>query len=324
MKVALSVIIVNWNTRDLLRACLRSLFEYPPDDPFEVWVVDNASNDGSVRMVQEQFPQVHLIANTENLGYGRANNLALRQAKGEFALILNSDIEATPNALQNLLEFMRQHPEAQAAGGQLILPNGMIQPSCSERLTLWAVFCEQSMLAKAFPRSRWFGGYTLTWWSYDSVREVEQVVGACLILRRQQDGSFPLFDERYFMYAEDTELCYRIRQAGGRIFYVPSSRFKHRLGASSEREDIRTEMVKAYNRSRLLFFQEAYGAWSVPIYRLLIATGALLRMILWFGAGLLGKTSRQHALNHVLMFWEVFKDAWRPYPTPPNVGAPPG
>ncbi|GIV15967.1 MAG: glycosyl transferase [Armatimonadota bacterium] len=311
MSIALSLIIVNWNTREHLRACLRSIFAYPPDEPFEVWVVDNASSDGSVQMVREQFPQVYLIANERNVGYGRANNQALRQAQGEFALILNSDIEATPNALQALIDFMRQHPDAHAAGGQLILPDGSIQPSCSERLTLWAVFCEQSLLAKAFPRSRLFGGYTLTWWGYDSVREVEQVVGACLILRRQPDGYFPLFDERYFMYAEDTELCHRIRQSGGRIYYVPHARFKHHLGASSEQETVRTEMVKAYNRSRLLFFHEVHGAWSVPVYRLLIAMGALLRMTLWTGAWLLGKPSRAHAARHAAMFWEVFKDAWR-------------
>ncbi|MGC8785323.1 MAG: glycosyltransferase family 2 protein [Armatimonadota bacterium] len=311
MKIALSIIIVNWNTREHLRACLRSIFAYPPDERFEVWVVDNASSDDSVQMVREQFPQVNLIANEQNMGYGRANNLALRQAQGEFALILNSDIEVTPHALQALIDFMRQHPDAHAAGGQLLLPDGGIQPSCSGRLTLWAVFCEQSLLAKAFPRSRLFGGYTLTWWGYDSVREVEQVVGACLMLRRQPDDSFPLFDERYFMYAEDTELCHRIRQGGGRIYYVPHARFKHHLGASSEQESIRTEMVKAYNRSRILFFREVYGAWSVPVYRLLIAMGALLRLALWTGAWLLGKPDRRHAARHVAMFWEVFKDAWK-------------
>lgn len=309
MKITLSIIIVNWNTREHLRACLRSIFTHPPDEPFEVWVVDNASTDGSVQMVREEFPEVRLIANERNLGYGRANNLALRRAEGEFALILNSDIEVTSSALQTLVDFMRQHPEAHAAGGQLILPDGNIQPSCSERLTLWAVFCEQSLLAKAFPRSRLFGGYTLTWWNYDSVREVEQVVGACLMLRRQPDGSFPLFDKRYFMYAEDTELCHRVRQAGGHIYYVPHARFKHHLGASSEQESIRTEMIKAYNRSRILFFREVYGAWSVPIYRLLIAMGALLRMFLWLGAWLRGKPNRTRAAQHVAMFWEVFRDA---------------
>lgn len=311
MSVTLSIVIVNWNTREHLRACLSSLFAYPPDEPFEVWVVDNASSDGSAEMVRADSPQARLIANAENIGYGRANNQALRQAEGEFALVLNSDIEVTEGALQALIDFMRQHPEAQAAGGQLVLPDGRIQSSCSERLTLWAVFCEQTLLAKAFPRSRLFGSYNLTWWSYDSVREVEQVVGACLMLRRQPDGSLLLFDERYFMYAEDTELCHRIRQAGGRIYYVPYAKFKHHLGASSEQEAVRTEMVKAYNRSRILFFREAYGVWSVLVYRLLIAMGALLRLCLWSGAWLLGRPNRVKATAHVAMFWEVLKDALR-------------
>jgi len=312
MNPVLSIIIVNWNTREHLRACLRSIFTHPPDEPFEVWVVDNGSADGSAQMVREQLPQVHLIANSENLGYGRANNQALRQAAGQFVLIVNSDIEATPGALQGMLDFMRTHPEASAAGGQLILPSGAIQPSCSERLTLWAVFCEQTLLAKAFPRTRLFGGYTLTWWSYDDVREVEQVVGACLLLRRQPDGSFPLFDERYFMYAEDTELCHRIRKAGGRIFYLPQAKFRHHLGASSEQEPVRAEMVKAYNRSRILFFREVYGAWSVPLYRVLIGLGALLRLLMWCGAWLAGRPSRSRAASQMTMFWEVLKDAVRP------------
>ncbi len=312
MNPALSIIIVNWNTREYLRACLRSLFTHPPQEPFEVWVVDNASSDGSVEMVRAEFPQVRLIANTQNLGYGRANNQALRLARGEFALILNSDTEALPHSLQALLDFMRGHPDASAAGGQLILPDGSIQPSCSERLTLWAVFCEQTLLAKLFPRSRWFGWYNLTWWSYDSVREIEQVVGACLLLRRQPDGSFPLFDDRYFMYAEDTELCHRIRTAGGRIYYLPEAKFRHYLGASSEQASIRAEMVKAYNRSRLLFFREVYGGWRVAVYRLLIAFGALLRLLLWCGAWLVGKPNRTSAAHHVRIFWEVLRDAVRP------------
>lgn len=309
MKLALSIIIVNWNTREHLRACLRSIFAHPPSEPFEVWVVDNASSDGSADMVRTEFPQAHLIANEQNRGYGRANNQALQRAEGEFALVLNSDIEVMPGALQALIDFVREHPEAQAVGGQLILPDGQIQPSCSERLTLWAVFCEQMLLAKALPRSRLFGGYNLTWWCYDSVREVEQVVGACLLLRRQSDGSFPLFDERYFMYAEDTELCHRIRKAGGRIFYLPEAKFKHYLGASSAQESVRAEMVQAYNRSRTLFFREAYGAWSVPIYRMTIAAGALLRLMLWCGAWLAGKPSRPYAARHVAMFWTVLVSA---------------
>lgn len=311
MNFSLSIIIVNWNTCEHLRACLRSISAHLPDEPVEVWVVDNASSDGSAHMVIHEFPEVRLIANTRNLGYGRANNQALRQAAGQFALVLNSDIEVLPGSLQTLIDFMRAHPEAHAAGGQLILPTGKVQPSCSQKLTLWAVFCEQTLLAKLFPRTRLFGGYNLTWWSYDSIREVEQVVGACLMLRRQSDGSFPLFDERYFMYAEDTELCYRIRRAGGRIYYVPEARFKHHLGASSEQETIRAEMVKAYNHSRILYFREAYGAWSVPIYRALIFIGAALRMALWLGAWCIGKPSRRTAGQHVSMFWEVLKNTFR-------------
>ena len=297
----LSVIIVSYNTRELLRECLVSL--HCQRIRCEVIVVDNASSDGSAEMVHCEFPEVHLIANAENRGFGAACNQGMRVAQGRYLLILNADVRATPGALERLVEFMDTHPEAAACGGQLRYPDGRIQPSCAGELTLWAVFCEQTGLAKLFPRTRLFGGYWRTWWDFNSTIEVEQVMGACMLLRRLPDGSPPLFDEGYFLYCEDTDLCYRLRQAGGRIFYVHDAIFIHHLGASGE--PMRAQMIIYYNRGKERFFRKFHGRWASGVCWLLNRLGALLRWLMGLLLTLLtlGRVARYRRYAHT--FWHV-------------------
>ncbi len=296
----LSVIIVSYNTRELLRACLESLRAQSFPN-LEVIVVDNASQDGSAEMVAVEFPEVQLIANRKNLGFGAGCNQGLRIARGRYALLLNADIRTQPGALSRLVEFMESHPEAVACGGQLRYPDGRIQPSCATELTLWAVFCEQSGLAKLFPRTRLFGGYWRTWWHFNATIETEQVMGACLMVRRLQ-GEFPLFDEGYFLYCEDTDLCYRLRQTGGKIYYVHDAVFVHHLGASGESQ--RAEMVILYNRGKERFFCKFHGRWQARLCRLLNRAGALLR---W----LLGSVLTLATLGRVARFREYARTFWR-------------
>ncbi len=297
----LSVIIVNYNTRELLRECLTSLND--THIRLEVIVVDNGSSDGSAEMVQREFPHACLMANAENRGFGSACNQGFHRARGRYLLVLNADVRATPGALERLVEFMDTHPEAMACGGQLRYPDGRIQPSCAGELTLWAVFCEQMGLAKLFPRTRLFGGYWRTWWDFSATIEVEQVMGACMLLRRLPDGNPPLFDEGYFLYCEDTDLCYRLRQAGGRIFYVHDAGFIHHLGASGE--PMRARMVMYYNRGKERFFRKFYGRWASSICWLLNRLGALLR---WLGGLMLtvltlGRVARFR--RYASTFWQV-------------------
>ncbi len=303
-----SVIIVSYNTRELLRECLESL----SGEGAEIIVIDNASSDGSAPMVAECFPQVKLIANPENRGFGAACNQGLQVARGRYALILNADIRAEPGALRRLVEFMDAHPEAAACGGQLRYPDGRIQPSCARELSLWWVFCEQSLLAKLFPRTRLFGGYWRTYWDFSSTIETEQVMGACLMLRRRSTdrkvraAGFPLFDESYFLYCEDTDLCYRIRQAGGKIYYVHDAVFVHHLGASGEPQ--RAEMVIYYNRGKERYFRKFHGAWRAWVCRLLNKLGALLRMLIGVAGTLftLGRSGR--AKKYASTFWKVLRE----------------
>ena len=297
-----SIIIVSYNTRELLRECIESILCEQGDGlGVEVIVVDNASADGSAAMVAERFPQVRLIANPDNRGFGAACNQGLEVARGRYALILNADIRAQPGALQRLVEFMDAHPDAAICGGQLRYPDGRIQPSCARNLTLWWVFCEQSMLAKLFPRTRLFGGYWRTHWDFSATIETEQVMGACMMLRRP----FPRFDEDYFLYCEDTDLCYRVRQAGGRIYYVHDAVFVHHLGASGEPQ--RAQMVIYYNCGKERYFRKFHSAWQARVCRWLNKGGALLRVLLGLGGVVL--TLGRHAgfRRYAATFWQVWR-----------------
>ncbi len=304
----LSVIIVNYNTRDLLRECLLAL-RHCAGVSLEIIVVDNASADGSAEMVRTEFPEVVLIANAENRGFGAGCNQGLRVAQGRYALILNADARPQQHALARLVAFMDAHPEAAACGGQLRYPDGRIQPSCATDLTLWAVFCEQTMLEKLFPKTRLFGGYWRTWWDFSSTIETEQLMGACLMLRRQPDGTFPEFDEAYFLYCEDTDLCYRLRRAGGKLYYVHDAIFVHHLGASGEGQ--RAEMVIYYNRGKERFFRKFHGALPAALCFLLNQFGALLRWLIGFSLTILtlGRVARYR--RYASIFWRVF---WRRMP----------
>ena len=297
-----SVIIVSYDTRELLRECIESILCGQGNGiTVEVIVVDNASADGSAPMVAERFPQARLIANPDNRGFGAACNQGMEVARGRYALILNADIRAQPGALQRLVGFMDAHPDAAICGGQLRYPDGRIQPSCARDLTLWWVFCEQSMLAKLFPRTRLFGGYWRTHWDFSATIETEQVMGACMMLRRP----FPRFDEDYFLYCEDTDLCYRVRQAGGKIYYVHDAVFVHHLGASGEPQ--RAQMVIYYNCGKERYFRKFHSAWQARVCRWLNKGGALLRMLLGLAGVVFTLGRRAGFRRYAATFWQVWR-----------------
>ncbi|HRE93270.1 MAG TPA: glycosyltransferase family 2 protein [Fimbriimonadaceae bacterium] len=290
-QVRLGVVIVSYNTKDHLRACLESLGEAD-----EIIVVDNASRDGSPEMVAADFPHIRLIANAKNRGFGAANNQGLDAMTSELALLLNSDAAATPGALGVLREVMSD-PSVVACGGQLQFPDGRVQASCCAPLTLWAVACEQFLFEKLFPRSRFFSPYWLTHRLLAQgpvPHEVAQVMGACLCLRRVER-----FDERFFLYCEDTELCHRL-QRHGRILYVPGAVFTHALGASSA--GTRWQAVARYNRGKELYFKLHHGPLSAFECWSLNREGALLRLLGYLGLCLVRP---RRAWPHVQMWAKV-------------------
>lgn len=267
-----SVIVVSYNTAGHLRSCLAALTA-AGSGAFEVIVVDNASHDGSPEMVAAEFPGVVLIRNTKNVGFGAANNQGLDAMAGDVALLLNSDARPEPGAVARLAETMVDKGVV-ACGGALRFPDGRPQGSACSRLTLWRVFCEQAALEKVFKGSRFFNGYWLNnWLPENRDSEVEQVMGACLMLRPVER-----FDERFFLYCEDTELCLRLRR-NGKILFVPSAVFVHELGASSAAS--RWQSIARYSAGKELYFAIHHGKLASAACWLINRMGALMRFAVY-------------------------------------------
>jgi GT2 family glycosyltransferase len=269
----LSIIIVNWNTRDLLRECLSSIYKHPPSAAFEVLVVDNASADGSVQMLEEGFPQVRLIENHENIGFARANNQAIQQSIGHYVLLLNPDTQVKPNTLVDLVEFLDENPQAGAAGPRLLNPDGNLQTSCYPAPTLSKELWRLFHLDKLYT----YGVYAMQAWDLDAPRSVDIVKGASLILRREALDQVGLLDEDYFIYTEEVDLCYRLKKSGWQLFWVPRSQVIHHEGQSTQLKS--REMFLQLYKSKLIFFRKNHGSLAAGIYKAILFTASLTRLV---------------------------------------------
>ena len=205
----ISVIIVNWNTRDFLKNCLISLFGRAISDniSFDIWVVDNASQDGSADMVKRFFPQVNLIANPINLGYAAANNQAIRRSTGRYVFLLNPDIIWQEGTLNDLVKFMDGFTQVAALGCKLLDPDGSLQYSCRSFPTPDCLVFEFLFLSRLFPKSKVFGKYRMSWWDYSQTKEVDQPMGSALMLRRRATNEVGLLDEDFPIFFNDVDLC---------------------------------------------------------------------------------------------------------------------
>lgn len=288
-----SVVIVSYNTRAQLRRCIDSV-----DAACEIVVVDNGSADGSIEMLRAD-PRVQLIENGENLGFGTANNKGIAVATRPLILLLNSDAWAMPGAISDLASVFEDE-QVIAAGGKLLNPDGSVQQSCANELTLWAVFCEQTFLEKMFRGSTLFSPYWMTFRLLrcgEQPREVAQVMGACLMFRPRQ-----VFDERFFLYCEDTELCHRLRRFG-KILYVPGASFTHELGTSSKA--FRWKAVAMYNCGKELYFSIHKGSLAHAVCLIFDRMGALFRCVIWFVILGASAGTNRNARYQVGEFWRV-------------------
>lgn len=237
----LVVIIANWNTRDLLLACLSSV-QAASGLSTKVVVVDNASTDGSAEAIVETFPDVEVISNRDNLGFSRANNLALvrYQDRSRYFLLLNPDTLVEPDTFKNVISFMDQHPEAGIAGCKVVTPQGTLDWACKRGfLTPALLFYKAVGLDKRYPKSRRFGGYHLTYLDENEIHEVDSVVGAFMMIRGECLQSVGLLDDSYFMYGEDIDFCFKTKQNGWKIFYVPTTKIIHYKGQSTQKRSYR-------------------------------------------------------------------------------------
>lgn len=261
-KLDLSIIIVNYNTRDLLRQCLASL-------PLgvEIIVVDNGSADGSAAMVRKKFPQVRLIANKKNLGYGQANNQGLKKARGKFILFLNSDTVVPKKVIPVLMKYLKTHPRVGVITPKLILRNGKIDPDCHRGFpTPWAAFCYFLGLESFFPGSKIFGQYHQTWKNLKAVHEIDACCGAFLLTRKKILDEIGGFDEKYFFYGEDLDLCYRIRQLAKEswsVVYYPKVEVIHYKGASSGLRPESADIARVDKQTRLKVFRSSGEAMEI-------------------------------------------------------------
>ena len=284
----LSILIVSYNTRELTRACLRSLYAETRDLDFEVLVVDNASADGSARMLAEEFPSVRLFALDVNEGFARAVNRAAAEASGDYLLLLNPDTVVHGGALQELWRFAREHPQHGIYGGRTLAPDGRVDPSsCWGCPTLWSLFCFAVGLSTAFKRSRWLDPESLGGWQRDSVREVGVVTGClCLVARDvwQQLGGF---DARFFMYGEDTDLSMRAAARGWRPVITPRATVTHFVGASSARRADKTILVM---RGKATLVRRHFSGPARPLGLAFLALGVGLRALLAWLASAAGRS----------------------------------
>jgi N-acetylglucosaminyl-diphospho-decaprenol L-rhamnosyltransferase len=271
----LSIIVVNWNTRDLLAQCLRSVYQTSDNLDFEIVVVDNASTDGSVEMVERLFPHIGLITNQENVGFARANNQAIARCQGRYVLLLNSDTRVLFESLCNVVRFMDEHPRAGIVGVRLLNPDGTFQASYTPFPTLWLEFLILSTLGRRLIRAT-FPSYGPR--AGEGARTiVGYMEGACLVARREAIEQIGGLDERIFMYAEDVDWCYRFHQAGWEVWYLPQAPIIHYGGQSSNRRKGRME-AELY-RSRVYFFRKHYGRAAALCLKGLIYTVTLTKMV---------------------------------------------
>lgn len=290
----LTVIIVNYRTRDLVLACLETLYANTHETRFRTVVLDNASGDGSVEAIAARFPQVELIASPDNLGFARANNVVAAQAETEWLLLLNPDTEVHAGAVDRLLAFSRANPEAGITGGRTVFRDGSLNYlSCLGQITPWSAFCGAVGLTAAFRSSEFFNPEGMGSWQRDTVREVDIVTGCFLMIRRELWQELGGFDLKYFMYGEEADLCLRARRLGYRPRITPDAEIMHLVGASS---NLLANKIVMVARGRATLIRDHWPAWQVPFgIALLWLWGAVRRGASGVGALTGTERARQSA-----------------------------
>ena len=273
----ISVIIVNYNVRDFLSNALTSLFRALEGLTSEVFVVDNASDDGSVELIKKEFPQVQLIANRGNAGFAKANNQALARSTGRYILLINPDTLVQEDTVRVLMEYFNGNNIAGMAGCKILNPDGTLQLACRRSFpTPWNAFTKTFGLSSLFPHSKLFARYNLTYLDPDVTVEVDAVSGSFMMIRREVYEKIGGLDEKFFMYGEDLDWCYRVQQAGWKVMYVPATSIIHYKGESTKRSDI-DELKIFYNAMRLFVRKHHAGS---PFFEWFIYSGIFFRRFL--------------------------------------------
>lgn len=277
----LSVLIVNWNTRDMLRSCLRSLLEHPYKGGQEIIVVDNASGDGSADMVRAEFPSVELVASKKNTGYAAGNNLAFKQASGDWLLTLNPDTEVLPGTLDNAVKTLTQHPQHGVLGVKQVGPDGKVQDSVRGFPGVWGIFGELTGLSRLGGK---LGSYRNRQFDYSKEQTVDQPMGTFLLFRRKAleaigDAKQPFDEDRFPIFFNEVDLLFRLRQSGWLCLYSPAVEIKHHGGASTKQ--VRKNMIWESHKSLMRYLRKHYStplnAPFLHLLALIVYIGAFVR-----------------------------------------------
>jgi hypothetical protein len=315
--VDVSVIIVSFNTRELTLDCLRSVYRETRGVTFEVFVVDNASSDGSVEAISAEFPHVHLIANRENRGFATANNQALRAGRGRWLLLLNSDTVVLDGAIDKSVGHADAHPEAGVIGCRALWPDGARQSTCMRFPTIGDILIASTNVWRVFP-SLALARYPALDFTRD--QDVDVVAGCFLLIGRHVLERVGLLDEDFFMYGEETEWCYRVRQAGWAVRYFAGAEIIHYWGGSAGKESHRVSMQFHKRRAYLLILHKTRGPGYAWLANLVLAFGVLLRAPFWVlaaiwnlvrgrgVAGVIGEAGRRIAFHAA----GLFRPVWLP------------
>jgi GT2 family glycosyltransferase len=295
-----SVIIVSWNTRDILRDCLSSVFSQTKGIKFEVIVVDNASTDGSVAIVRSEFPQVKLIQNDVNKGFAAANNQGIAIAEGRYVLLLNSDTEVLDNAIGKTVSFADAHIEAGAVSCRVLNPDRTLQMTCFMFPSVLNMLLSATYLYKLFARSIFFGREQMSWWNRDDEREVDVVTGCFMLVRREAIEKAGLMDERFFMYCEETDWCYRFKKAGWKILFTPIAEIIHFGGQSSKQAA--PAMTLQLRGSVLQFMRKHYCRLEYNIACILVWLFFAVRVPGWFVKYIFTRTQKDYCRTRLLTY----------------------
>ena len=272
----LSVIIVNYNVKHFLEQCLHSVYKAAKDIETEIFVVDNNSVDGSVHLIREKFNDLHIIENKVNVGFAKANNQAIKQAKGEYILLLNPDTVVEENTFSKVIDYMDKHPDAGGLGVKMIDGKGNFLPESKRGLpTPWVAFCKMFGLSRLFPKSKKFGQYHLSFLDENEIHEVDVLAGAFMLLRKKTLDKAGLLDETFFMYGEDIDLSYRITQAGFKNYYFPKITIIHYKGESTKKGSL--NYVKVFYNAMIIFSRKHFSGGKANAFAFLIQLAIYFR-----------------------------------------------
>jgi len=276
--IDISICIVSFHARNLLRECLRSIYGTVDSLSFEIIVVDNHSEDGTLEMLKNEFPDVRLLVNDHNTGYTRPNNQAIRESGGRYIVLLNPDTLVKPNAIAELFGFLETHPQVGIVGPKVLNRDGTLQKQCRRsEARPWDSFCYFSGLSRLFPHDRRFAGYLMTYLDENLTHEAEAVSGSCMMIRRQVIEQIGYQDENFFAYQEDTDYCRRARLADWKVFYDPSAQIIHYGGEGGSNVQPFRSIIE-WHRSYYLYYRKHFAKDYLFVFNAIYYFGMLVKL----------------------------------------------